>query len=72
MWAWRPPWLCDLDHLYKLWSPLTHEAQHEEVQKGTSRQRSGKGAIRKSFPPQKRRREKTKLTIRYLYNENIS
>ena len=31
--------------------------------KGTSRQRSGKGAIRKGFPLQKPRWEKTKLTI---------
>ena len=38
-------------------------------QKGTSRQRSGKGAIRKRFPLQKPRWEKTKLTIRYLYHE---
>ena len=35
------------------------------VWKGTSRQRSGKGAIRKRFPLQKPRWEKTKLTIRY-------
>ena len=21
IWAWRPSWSCDLDHLYKLWSP---------------------------------------------------
>ena len=41
-------------------------------QKGTSRQRSGKGAIRKRFPLQKPRWEKTKLTIRYLYHENIT
>ena len=41
------------------------------VQKGTSRQRSGKGAIRKRFPLQKPRWEKTKLTIRYLYHETI-
>ena len=40
--------------------------------KGTSRQRSGKGAIRKIFPLQKSRWEKTILTIRYLYHENIS
>ena len=40
--------------------------------KGTSRQRSGKGAIRKGFPLRKPRWEKTKLTIRYLYHENIS
>ena len=39
--------------------------------KGTSRQRSGKGAIRKRFPLQKPRWEKTKLTIRYLYHETI-
>ena len=36
--------------------------------KGTSRQRSGKGAIRKRFPLQKPRWEKTKLTIRHLYH----
>ena len=36
---------------------------------GTSRQRSGKGAIRKRFPLQKPRWEKTKLTVRYLYHE---
>ena len=41
------------------------------VGKGTSRQRSGKGAIRKRFPLQKPRWEKTKLTIRYLYHETI-
>ena len=40
--------------------------------KSTSRQRSGKGAIRKRLPLQKPRWEKTKLTIRYLYQENIS
>ena len=39
------------------------------LQKGTSRQISGKGAIRKRFPLQKPRWEKTKLTIRYLYHE---
>ena len=39
------------------------------AEKGTSRQRSGKGAIRKRFPFQKPRWEKTKLTIRYLYHE---
>ena len=41
----------------------------QDKQKGTSRQRSGKGAIRKRFPLQKPRWEKTKLTIRYLYHE---
>ena len=39
------------------------------LKKGTSRQRSGKGAIRKRFPLQKPRWEKNKLTIRYLYHE---
>ena len=34
--------------------------------KSTSRQRSGKGAIRKRLPLQKPRWEKTKLTIRHL------
>ena len=42
------------------------------TKKGTSRQRSGKGAIRERFPLQKPRWEKTKLTIRYLYHKNIS
>ena len=42
------------------------------LEKGTSRQRSGKGAIRKRFPLQQPGWEKTKLTIRYLYHENIS
>ena len=42
---------------------------HLSVANGTSRQRSGKGAIRKRFPLQKPRWEKTKLTIRYLYHE---
>ena len=47
-----------------------HEASgNGALQKGTSRQRSGKGAIRKRFPLQKPRWEKTKLTIRYLYHE---
>ena len=40
--------------------------------KSTSRQRPGKDAIRKRFPLQKPRWENTKLTIRYLYNENTS
>ena len=50
----------------KLYSGGHKAMQHE---KGTSRQRSGKGAIRKRFPLQKPRWEKTKLTIRYLYHE---
>ena len=37
-------------------------------EKGTSRQRSGKGAIRKRFPLQKPRWQKNKLTIIYLYH----
>ena len=41
------------------------------LEKSTSRQRSGKCAIRKRFPLQKPRWEKTKLTIGYLYIENI-
>ena len=45
---------------------------NKKLHKGTSRQRSGKGAIRKRFPLQKPRWEKNKLTIRYLYHENIS
>ena len=40
-----------------------------QLEKGTSRHRSGKGAIRKRFPLQKPRWEKTKLTIRHLYHE---
>ena len=47
------------------------DADYNDI-KITSRQRSGKGAIRKRFPLQKPRWEKTKLTIRYLYHENIS
>ena len=39
------------------------------ILKGTSRQRSGKGVIRKRSPLQKPRWEKTKLTIRHLYHE---
>ena len=26
IWAWRPSWSCDLDHLYKLWFPLPKKA----------------------------------------------
>ena len=50
-----------------LWVPLSII-----ILEGTSRQISGKGAIRKRFPLQKPRWEKTELTIRYLYHENIS
>ena len=28
IWAWRPSWSCDLDHLYKLSFPLPKEAPH--------------------------------------------
>ena len=56
-------WLTDFNETW-------HEASMAQaLQKGTSRQRSGKGAIRKRFPLQKPRWEKTKLTIRYLYHE---
>ena len=29
IWAWRPSWSCDLDHLYKLSFPLPNEAPHK-------------------------------------------
>ena len=29
IWAWRPSWSCDLDHLYKRWFPLPKEALHK-------------------------------------------
>ena len=29
IWAWRPSWSCDLDHLYKLSFPLPKEAPHK-------------------------------------------
>ena len=29
IWAWRPSWSCDPDHLYKLWFPLPKEAPHK-------------------------------------------
>ena len=47
---------------------IVFEPRHE---KGTSRQRSGKGAIRKRFPLQKPRWEKTKPTIRHPHHETI-
>ena len=52
----------------EMWSSISR-ASMLKLEKGTSRQRSGKGAIRKRFPLQKPRWEKTKLTIRYLYHE---
>ena len=53
------------------WYDMTDKSKFKKPKdkKGTSRQRSGKGAIRKRFPLQKPRWEKTKLTIRYLYHE---
>ena len=60
---------CQMDclQLHKLLSAIS--LYYLIRQEGTSRQRSGKGAIRKRFPLQKPRWEKTKLTIRYLYHE---
>ena len=29
IWAWPPFWSCDLDHLYKLWSPILKYAPHK-------------------------------------------
>ena len=40
-----------------------------QVGKDQEKAQSEKGAIRKRFPLQKPRWEKTKLTIRYLYHE---
>ena len=31
IWAWRPSWSCDLDHLYKLSFLLCNEAQHKQL-----------------------------------------
>ena len=49
-----------------------YESVRQSSEKSTSRQRSGKGAIRKRLPLQKPRWEKNKLTIRHLYHENTS
>ena len=54
---------------FTYWGGGKSAKQKYILEKGTSRQRSGKGAIRKRFPLQKPRWEKTKLTIRYLYHE---
>ena len=61
-----------------LWAPgawlvgfIKKTTIHCYTQKGTSRQRSGKGAIRERFPLQKPRWEKTKVTIRYLYRKTF-
>ena len=61
--------LIKLKPLYTTLNITFHYLQKCNQLKGTSRQRSGKGAIRKRFPLQKPRWEKTKLTIRYLYHE---
>ena len=29
IWAWRPSWSCDVDHLYKLSFPLPKEVPHK-------------------------------------------
>ena len=29
IWAWRPSWSCELEHLYKLPFPLPKEAPHK-------------------------------------------
>ena len=66
----RPSYISSLDTVHHQGLRLALGAfRTSPVQKGTSRQRSGKGAIRKRFPLQKPRWEKTKLTIRYLYHE---
>ena len=62
----------DRNHSISLTEQCTNDERERSVEKSTSRQRSGKGAIRKRLPLQKPRWEKTKLTIRYLYHENIS
>ena len=31
IWAWRPSWSCDLDHLYKLSFPLPKETPHKTL-----------------------------------------
>ena len=56
--------------LTKCYEPLQKLRERlGSCKKGTSRQRSGKGAIRKRFQLQKPRWEKKKLAIRYLYHE---
>ena len=51
------------------WNMLPAAQIHALIEKRKSRQRSGKGAIRKRFPLQKPRWGKTKITIRYLHHE---
>ena len=29
IWAWRPSWSCDLNYLYKQWSPLPIDASYK-------------------------------------------
>ena len=31
IWAWRPSWSCDLDHLYKLLFPLPKDAPQKNL-----------------------------------------
>ena len=50
----------------KLYKNIESEADLKELQKGTSRQRSGKGAIRKRFPLQKPRWEKNQTNNQVL------
>ena len=54
-----------------LFAQYVKYADSHILERGTSRQRSGKGAIRKRFPLHKPRWEKNKPTIRYLYHETI-
>ena len=63
---------CEPEQQYRLGTVSYKKNWGGGLKKSTSRQRSGKGAIRKRFPLQKPRWEKNKLTIRYLYHENIS
>ena len=68
----KPIFLKEVDYFGSIKPTKEQWLSNEELYKSTSRQRSGKGAIRKRLPLQKPRWEKTKLTIRYLYHENIS
>ena len=76
LFAFKPPIHISLSCYQCLYSNFVtyfgcHDIPKRSKEKGTSRQRSGKGAIRKRFPLQKPRRENPKLTIRYIYHENI-
>ena len=39
IWAWRPSWSCDLDHLYKLSFPLPKEAPMVLIGKAVSEEK---------------------------------